>query len=179
MWNHWKHIASTSLKHYTLNHVCFILKRTTVGRMGGLTASTAGPQQGYELARTWIRVQTKQKCVWFQKNFNVSLEDWMNLEAKTVFALVSELNRWSEITGTCCQEYRSLSDPLLYLLFALDYTSPAAQGFLLQEDTTNCSRNWQKRKYSCIPKRIAIPVGKVSSKTVVVNCVSVQLWLWM
>lgn len=37
----------------------------------------------------------------FRKNYNVSLEDWINFEAEIdrMFALVSELNRCSEIMG--------------------------------------------------------------------------------
>lgn len=74
----------------------------------------------------------------FRENYTINLEDWINFEAELdrMFALVSELNTCSEMMGNAVRN-TGLWNPLLYLLFALDYTSPASQGVLLWDDTTN------------------------------------------
>lgn len=89
----------------------------------------------------------------FRKDY-VSLEDWINFEAEIarMFALVSELNRCSEIMGNTVRN-TGLSNPLLYLLFALDYTSPASQGILLQEDTTNADPGIDRRGNTAASQR--------------------------
>lgn len=101
----------------------------------------------------------------FRKDY-VSLKDWINFEAEIarMFALVSELNRCSEITGNAARN-TGLSNPLLYLLFALDYTSPASQGILLQEDTTNADPGIDRRGNTATSH----PGGKVYAKTAKVN----------
>lgn len=67
----------------------------------------------------------------FRENYSVDLEDWINFEAELdrMFALVSELNTRSEMMGNAVRN-TGLWNSLLYLLFALDYTSPVSQGIL-------------------------------------------------
>ncbi|KAH0619134.1 hypothetical protein JD844_018827 [Phrynosoma platyrhinos] len=70
----------------------------------------------------------------FRSNYNVSLEDWMNFEAKVdrVFALLSNLNRHSDLLGTTVIENMYPSwKPTSLPAFALDYTSLASQSILL------------------------------------------------
>lgn len=91
----------------------------------------------------------------FRENYNINLEDWINFEAELdrMFALVSELNTCSEMMGNAVRN-TGLWNPLLYLLFALDYTSPASQGVLLWDDTTNTDPGTDSKGNTAMSQRI-------------------------
>lgn len=96
-----------------------------------------------------------------------------------MFAPASELNRCSEMMGNAVRN-TALSNPLLYLLFAVDYTSPASQRIVLQDDTTKADAGTGRRRRAA-SLRAAIPGGTVCSERAEVNInqSSVQLYLQM